>query len=331
MAIGIRVAGVGAYVPARTVTNNDLIGTIETTNEWIAGKTGILERRISAPGEAPSDMGVQAARQCLSHAGVDKAEVDLIVVACATPDQSQPAVACLIQDKLGIAAGQCPSFDVNSVCAGFVFALDVAQSMMLAAPERFRNALVIGADAFSKILNWKDRRTCIFFGDGAGAVLLSQAEDPRRRVHFRLGSDGRGSRCIQVPAGGTRQPVTAEVLEKRLNTFMMDGPKVWDFAVEVVPRTVRALLADHGLTPADVDLLVLHQSNLRMIEAMMASLELPMQATVTTVERYGNTAAASIPLTLRKACDDGRLREGSRVVLCGFGGGLSWGAALLEW
>jgi 3-oxoacyl-(acyl-carrier-protein) synthase III len=330
--MSIRITGIGAYVPSRTMTNQELATTVHTSHEWIVAKTGIVERRLSAPGEAPSDMASQAALRCLSNAGVDKAAVDLIVVACATPDQSQPAVACMVQEKIGVAGGQCPAFDVNSVCAGFVFALDVAQSMMLAAPHQFRNALVIGTDAFSKIMNWEDRRTCIFFGDGAGAVLLSQTEgDGDKRIHFRLGSDGRGSRCIEVPAGGTRVPVTPEVLDKRLNTFAMDGPKVWEFAVKTVPRTIRHLLAEHGLKPHDLDLLVLHQSNLRMIENMMASLELSMEQTVTTVETFGNTAAASIPLTLEKAREAGRLTPGSRVMLCGFGGGLSWGAALLEW
>jgi 3-oxoacyl-[acyl-carrier-protein] synthase-3 len=328
--MGIRIAGVGAYVPTRRVTNYELAQQVDTSHDWIVAKTGIVERRMAGPEEAPSDMGRVAAERCLEHAGVDKAEVDLIVVACATPDQSQPAVACLLQDKLGVAARQCPAFDVNSVCAGFVFATHAAQSMMLTDPGHYRHALVIGTDAFSKILNYGDRRTCVYFGDGAGAVLLSQAED-ERRIHFRLGSDGRGSRCIEVPAGGTRLPVTEEVLAKRLNKFVMDGPKVWDFAVETVPRTIRALLAEHHLAPKDVDLLVLHQSNLRMIEAIMASLGLSMEQTVTTVETYGNTAAASIPLTLDKAAASGRLERGSRVLLCGFGGGLSWGAALLDW
>jgi 3-oxoacyl-[acyl-carrier-protein] synthase-3 len=275
-------------------------------------------------------MGTEAARRCLADAGVQPSGVDLIVVACATPDQSQPAVACMIQEKLGVSGGQCPAFDVNSVCSGFVFALNVAQSMMLTAPHRFRNALVIGTDAFSKIMNWKDRRTCVFFGDGAGAVLLSHGEDDRQ-IRFLLGSDGRGRRAIEVPGGGTRLPVTADVLERRLNTFTMDGPKVWDFAVGVVPRTIRSLLAENGLAARDLDLLVLHQSNLRMLEAIMKSLELPMERTVTTVESYGNTAAASIPLTLQKAAEMGRLTPGARVMLCGFGGGLSWGAALVDW
>ena len=233
--------------------------------------------------------------------GSTNAAVDLIVVACASPDQIQPAVACLVQEKLGVAEGRCPAFDVNSVCAGFVFACDVAQSMMLAAPDQFRHALVIGTDTFSKILNWDDRRSCVYFGDGAGAVLFSQTSGDERRLHFQLGSDGRGSRYIGVPAGGTRMPVDHKVLEQRLDKFRMDGPKVWDFAVEMVPRAIRQLLADHGLTPADVDLLVLHQSNLRMIEAIMQDLGLPMEKTVTTVETYGNTAAASIPITLHKA------------------------------
>jgi 3-oxoacyl-[acyl-carrier-protein] synthase-3 len=329
--MGIRISGIGAYVPSKTVTNLELSRQVDTSDYWITSKTGIRERRISGPDEAPSDMGCYAAARCLEQAGVDRSAVDLIVVACATPDQSQPAVACLIQEKLGVAPKQCPSFDVNSVCSGFVFALDAAQGMMLSAPARYRNVLVIGTDAFSKILNWNDRRTCIFFGDGAGAVLLTRTDADQRRIHFWLGSDGRGSRYIQVPAGGTRLPIDAQVIEKRLHTFSMDGPKVWDFAMDTVPRTIRALLAEHGMAPTDVDLLVLHQSNLRMIEALMTALEVPQERTVTTVETYGNTAAASIPLTLEKAWRTGRLHEGSRVVLCGFGGGLSWGAALLNW
>jgi 3-oxoacyl-[acyl-carrier-protein] synthase-3 len=330
--MGIRIGGIGAYVPDQVVSNHELVRTLDSSHEWIVSKTGILERHFSAPGEAPSDMGTRAALRCLNAAGLDKADVDLIVVACATPDQSQPAVACLIQDKLGIAERRCPAFDVNSVCAGFVFALDVAQSLLLANPNQFRNALVIGTDAFSKIMNWQDRRTCIFFGDGAGAVLLERSSwDDPRRLHFRLGSDGRGSHCIEVPAGGTRIPVTAEVLEKRLNTFSMQGSQVWEFAIDTVPRVIHQLLDDHELEPRQIDLLILHQSNLRMIEALMRSLGLPMERTVTTIEEYGNTAAASIPITLQKAWQMGRIRPGSRVVLCGFGGGLSWGAALLEW
>jgi 3-oxoacyl-[acyl-carrier-protein] synthase III len=329
--MGIRVAGVGAYIPTRTITNLELAQRVDTSHDWIVTKTGIQERRVSGPDEAPSDMGKAAALDCLTHAGIDKSAVDLIVVACATPDQSQPAVACLVQAKLGIAEHQCPAFDVNSVCAGFVFALNVAQGMMLSDPRRYRHALVIGSDAFSKILNWDDRRTCVYFGDGAGAVLLSHTAEHDRRIHFLLGSDGRGSRCIEVPAGGTRIPVTAEVLDNRLNKFVMDGPKVWEFAVSTVPRTIRSLLTAHGMIPTDLDLLVLHQSNLRMIESIMRSLELSMERTVTTVATLGNTAAASIPLTLKEAWVTGRLKPGSHVMLCGFGGGLSWGAALLDW
>jgi 3-oxoacyl-[acyl-carrier-protein] synthase-3 len=329
--MGIRVTGVGAYVPERVVTNDELVMKIDSTNEWIAQKTGILERRVAAAEEAPSDMAAVAAARCLAQAGVDRKDVDLIIVACATPDQSQPAVACLVQEKLGIGQHRCPAFDVNSVCSGFVFALDAAYSMMVAAPERYRHVLVIGADAFSKILNWRDRRTCVFFGDGAGAVLLSRGDGAAGRFHFRLGSDGRGRHHIEVPGGGTRLPATHEVIDKQLNTFMMNGPKVWDFAVTTVPETIRALLKDRGLRPDDLDLLVLHQSNLRMIEAIMQTLELPMEKTVTTLERYGNTAAASIPLTLERAREEGRLAAGAKVMMCGFGGGLSWGAALVDW
>jgi len=329
--MGIRISGIGGYVPAKKLTNIELAMAVDTSDEWIISRTGIRERRIAAPEETASDMGCQAALRCLANAGVDKSAVDLIIVACATPDQSQPAVACMVQEKLGIGEGRCPAFDVNSVCAGFVFALNVAQGMMLTEPARYRNVLVIGADTFSKILNWKDRRTCVFFGDGAGAVLLSQSDTHTQRFHFHLGSDGRGREFIAVPGGGTRLPATADVIDKQLNKFVMNGPRVWEFAVNTVPETIRALLGEHGLGPDDLDLLVLHQSNLRMLEAMMKSLSLPMDKTVTTVETYGNTAAASIPLTLEKAQQEGKLHAGARVVLCGFGGGLSWGAALFTW
>jgi 3-oxoacyl-[acyl-carrier-protein] synthase-3 len=329
--MGVRIAGVGGYVPSQVLTNHELAMRIDTSHDWITSKTGINERRIAGADEAPSDLGREAAVRCLAHAGVDARDVDLIIVATATPDQPQPAVACLVQEKLGIAAGQCPAFDVASVCSGFVFALATAQGMMLAEPRRFRNVLVIGADAFSKIMNWQDRRTCVFFGDGAGAVLLTQSPRMSDQIHFMLGSDGRGAKFIQVPGGGTRLPASADVMAQRLNTFTMDGPKVWDFAVDTVPRTVRALLEEHHLKPRDLDLMILHQSNLRMLEAIMTALEMPMEKTVTTVESYGNTAVASIPLTLNKAAEEGRLKAGARVMMCGFGGGLSWGAGLLTW
>jgi 3-oxoacyl-[acyl-carrier-protein] synthase-3 len=328
---GIRISGVGAYVPETRITNEDLEWKLDTSHEWIVTKTGIKERRMSAPSEVPSDLACQAALRCLSRAGLDKSAIDLIIVACSSPDQIQPATACILQEKLGLAENHCPAFDVNSVCAGFIFALNVAQSMMLADPDQFHHVLVVGTDAYSKILDWSHRGTCVFFGDGAGAVLLSQSTEDDRRFRFHLGSDGRGHRHIGIPAGGTRLPVDSRVLEERLNTFAMDGPKVWQFAVDTVPRTIRQLLSDHGMMPADLDLLILHQSNLRMIEAIMASLDLPMEKTVTTIEGYGNTAAASIPITLDRAMEMGRLQPGARVGLCGFGGGLSWGAALLVW
>jgi 3-oxoacyl-[acyl-carrier-protein] synthase-3 len=328
--MGIRIVATGGYVPSRRVTNDEIARLVDTADEWIVAKTGIRERRFAAADEAPSDLAHRAAVRCLESVGAPAESVDLVVVATATPDQPQPAVACLVQEKLGIAGRQVPAFDVQSVCAGFVYALDVAQSMMLASPNRYGRALVIGADAFSKILNFADRRTCVFFGDGAGAVLLEQTEGGGR-IHFRLGSDGRGSRDIQVPAGGTRAPVTAEVLVNRQNTFTMNGPKVWDFGMSIVPRVIRSLLEEHGLTPAEIDVVILHQSNLRMIEGIMGSLGASMDRAVTTVETYGNTAAASVPLTLQKARETGMLRPGARVVLCGFGGGLSWGAALFEW
>jgi 3-oxoacyl-[acyl-carrier-protein] synthase-3 len=329
--MGIRISGIGAFVPNHTVSNHDIAKTVDTTHEWISSKTGILERRITPSGMATSDLAVEAGLRCLENAGIDKSQVSLIVVATSSPDQIQPAVACLVQEKLGLSNTFCPAFDVNSVCAGFIYALNVAQSMMLASPETYQNVLVIGAEAYSRILDWEDRRTCVFFGDGAGAVLLSQSDVTDARIDFLLGADGSGAKYIGVPAGGTRMPVTEDVLEQRLNKFYMDGPKVWEFAVATAPRIIQDMLSKNGLTVDDLDCIILHQANLRMIEKIMDIVGLPFEKTVTTVETYGNTAAASVPITLQKAFAEGKLRPGSKVMLVSFGGGLSWGAALLTW
>ena len=218
---------------------------------------------------------------------------------------------------------QCPAFDVNSVCAGFVFALSAAQGMMLASPKQYRHALVIGADAFSKILNWDDRRTCVYFGDGAGAVLLSQTNTGHSQMHFQLGSDGRGSHHIEVPTGGPACPSTRRCSRAGLTSSRWMARRFGISPSKWSPRSFGSLLGQHDLEPQDLDMVILHQSNLRMIEAVMKSLGLPMSKTVTTLEKYGNTAAASIPITLKRAIENDRLHAGSRVLLCGFGGGLS--------
>ncbi len=329
--MGVFISGVGAYVPENTVTNHHLAQSVETSHQWILEKTGIIERRICTANMATSDLAYEAATRCLRNAGKASEEVDLIIVATSSPDQIQPAVACLVQEKLGISNTFCPAFDVNSVCAGFMYALNVGQSMMLANPKEYRHVLVIGAEVYSKILNWEDRKTCVFFGDGAGAVLLSQCDDFYRKIDFLIGSDGRGSRYIGVPAGGTRIPVDEDVLERRLNKFYMDGHKVWEFAVEKAPQVIMQLLERHHLSPQDVDLFILHQANLRLIETILNKMGVSMEKTITTVEEYGNTAAASIPITLQKAFVENRLHPGCRVMMIGFGGGLSWGAALLTW
>lgn len=329
--MGVFISGVGAFVPEQVVSNQELALQVDTTHQWIHEKTGILERRICAEGLATSDLATKAAHHCLANAGKTADDVDVIIVATSSPDQLQPAVACLVQDKLGVAHRHSPAFDVNSVCAGFVYGLSVAQGLLMSDPNTYRNALVIGAETYSRILNWDDRTTCVYFGDGAGAVLLSYSEHRQSRLSFVLGSDGRGSHHIGVAAGGSRVPIDEHVLEQRLNKFHMDGRQVWSFAVERVPVVIRQLLDRHQMTVDDIDLIITHQANLRLIETILGDLGIPMEKTITTVENYGNTAAASIPITLNKAFEEGRLKPGARVVMVGFGGGLSWGATLLEW
>ena len=314
------IAGVGGYLPGRVVTNAELAQTVETSDEWIVERTGIRERRIAEPFETASYMATAAARDALHHAGVDAGEVGAILVATSTPDQAFPAVALRVQAALGITGGF--AFDIGAACSGFVYALAVADRLMQSGGLRY--ALVIGAEVFSRIVDWSDRGTCVLFGDGAGAVLLRAVEDPRRGIlSTHLHADGRFGDILYVDGGIGRPELPG--------TVVMNGREVFRHAVAKLTDTVTEALAANGLTGADIDWLVPHQANLRIIEAMGKKLALPADKIVVTVERHGNTSAASIPLALAEACHDGRIKRGDLVLMEALGAGLTWGSALVRY
>ncbi|MBI3084549.1 MAG: ketoacyl-ACP synthase III [candidate division NC10 bacterium] len=311
MAPAAGIVGTGSYLPEHVMTNHDLARTVETSDEWIQGRIGIRERRIVAKDEATSDLGARAARRALESAGVAAGEVDLLILATSSPDSIQPPTACHVQREIG--AWRAAVVDVNAVCTGFVYGLSMASDMMRGNPA-YRTALVVGAEAYSRILNWEDRTTCVIFGDGAGAAVLRPVDE-----------------TICVPGGGSRLPASPEVLAKRLDKFHMNGREVWDFVMEAFPQAVREAVRGAGLSLADVDLVISHQANGVLIRACMDRLGLPMDRTYLTVDRYGNTSAASVPITLDEASRAGRLRRGDVVVLVAFGGGLTWGATVMRW
>jgi len=323
----VGVAGTGSYLPPKVVTNFDLEKMVDTTDEWIVTKTGIRERRVVEDGVCTSDLGVEAAERALEDAGMDAEDVDLIVLATSSPDVVLPSTACIIQGKLG--AVNAAAFDVMGVCAGFVYALDVGSKYV--ADGTCDNALIIGAEAYSRIINWRDRTTCVFFGDGAGACVLGETEEGKGVLASYLRADGAGRRVIQVPAGGSEMPVTHELIDRALQYFHMDGRAVWNFAIRAVPDAVRQVLRRCRLRVEDVDLLVAHQSNINIIKAGMEALGLPMEKTYTNLDRYGNTAAASIPIALDEARRKGKVEDGDLVVLAGYGAGLAWGANAVRW
>jgi 3-oxoacyl-[acyl-carrier-protein] synthase-3 len=308
------IAGTGGYLPARSLTNDELAAefSLDTSDAWISERTGIRRRHIAAPGESTADMAAAAAREALAQAGADASEVDAIILATATPDSAFPSTATRVQEKLGIHQGF--SFDISAACTGFVYALGVADAMIRAG--QCRSALVIGAEAFTRILDWKDRGTCVLFGDGAGAVLLraTEEEGPASRgiLSTHLHSDGRHGDILQVEGGLVR----------------MAGREVFRHAVSKLASAVDEALAANGLDKSDVQWLVPHQANLRIIDAMGRKLGLPSERVVVTVDRHANTSAASIPLALAEARRDGRIQPGDLVLMEAIGGGLTWGAAL---
>jgi len=324
MAVRSIVAGCGAYLPSRILTNADLAQKLETSDEWIVQRTGIRERRIAADGEMTSDLAIRSAEAALKNAGMSGNDIDLIVVATSTPDETFPATATRVQAALGMTRGV--AFDVQAVCSGFVFALAVADNFMKVGQTR--SALVIGAETFSRILDWTDRTTCVLFGDGAGAVVMTAGEgsgnkDDRGVLSTHLFSDGRYHDALYVDGGPSSTMTTGHL--------KMEGREVFRQAVVKLAEAVDAAIAANGITAAEIDWLVPHQANRRIIDGMGHRLGLPPEKVVLTIDRHANTSAASIPLAMAEAVGDGRIRPGHLVLLEAMGGGFTWGSALVRW
>ncbi|HHV54038.1 MAG TPA: ketoacyl-ACP synthase III [Firmicutes bacterium] len=325
----VRVTGLGVAVPPARLTNADLEQMVDTSDEWIVTRTGIRERRIAAPEVATSDLALAAARAAIADAGIPVSEIDLLIVATITPDHLFPATACLVQAGLGLPG--IPAFDLSAGCSGLAYALDQAWHGLAAGA--YRNALVIGADTLSRIVDFSDRRTAVLFGDGAAALVLHRGEpgEDAGILASHLGADGRGGSLLILPAGGSRKPASHATVAAREHFLRMNGQEVFKFAVRILEESTRQVLAKAGYSPADLDLFVPHQANIRIIEAARERLGLPPERVVVNVDRFGNTSAASIGLALAEARERGRLRPGALVALTGFGTGLTWGSILLRW
>jgi len=318
------ILGCGSYLPAQVLTNEDLARKVDTSDEWIVQRTGIHERRIAAPGEFTSDLAVHAARSALAHAKVDAQSIDLIVLATSTPDNTFPASAVAVQEKLGITRGA--AFDLQAVCSGFVYALATADSLLKSGS--FSRALVIGAETFSRLLDWTDRTTCVLFGDGAGAVVLDSQEQPsgggeRGILTVRLRSDGRHKTKLYVDGGPSSTGTVGHL--------RMEGREVFRHAVAMITDVVEDAFKATGYTAADVDWFIPHQANKRIIDGSARKLGIPAAKIVVTVDRHGNTSAASIPLAMNDAVADRRIKRGDLLLLEAMGGGFTWGAALVRW
>ena len=324
----IRIKGTGSFVPEKIVTNFDLEKTVDTTDEWIYAKTGIHERRIAAPNIATSDLAVEAAKEALKNAKIDPTDLDMIILATSSPDMIQPPTACMVQERIG--AFNAGAFDINAVCAGFIYALSLGSDLMK-GNSSYQNILVIAAETYSKLLDWTDRKTCVFFGDGASAVVLGRTSSKLKILNSYLKADGRGWDVIKFPAGGTRYPATYETVKNKMHKFQMNGRKVWDFAVKAFEDAVKQGLQKCHLTVKDIDFLICHQANAILIKTCMNNMGIPMEKTHLTVEKYGNTSSASVGITLDEAIKMGKIKKGNIVVLVGFGGGLSWGSVIMKW
>jgi 3-oxoacyl-[acyl-carrier-protein] synthase-3 len=320
--------GTGAYCPKRILTNQDLEKLVDTTDAWISERTGIKERRIAAEGEFTSDMAVVAARHALAMASTRTEDLDMIIVATVSADMPLPSCAVIVQAKLG--AARAFGFDLGAACAGSLYGLSIADQFIKTG--KAQRVLVIGAELLSRLVDWTDRNTCVLFGDAAGAMVVGPARDPGRGLlSTHLHSDGNAAGILSIPGGGSQHPQSAEVLAKNMHKIAMNGREIYKFAVRVLPQAILEALAANGLTVADIDHIVSHQANARIVESVLERLGIPLEKCWLNLERYGNTSSASLPISLDEANRAGRLQPGDLIAMMAIGAGMTWGSALMRW
>lgn len=324
---GVTIASTGMYVPDRVLSNADFERMVDTSDEWIRERTGIRERRIAAPDQASSDLALHASRQALERAGLEATDVDHIILATTTPDRFLPSCACTLQQKLG--ARRAAAYDVFAACTGFVFGLGIARGLVGASMAD--TVLVVGVETLSRIVDYSDRNTCVLFGDAAGAAILRPCDPGQGLLAVDMHSDGGLGEVLELPAGGSARPASAETVAAHDHFIHMKGKKLFPFAVRSMEESLRKVLSETDLEPSDLDLLVPHQANLRIIDAVRERLDIPGERFVVNIERYGNTSSASIPVGLDEAWRAGRLAPGNLVAFAAFGGGATWGAAVMRW
>lgn len=323
-----RIIGTGSYLPPKVLTNADLEKLVDTSDEWILTRTGIVERRIAPEEEATSDLALRAAQAALEAAGLDPADLDMILVATITPDMPFPSTACVLQDRLG--ARRAAAMDLSAACSGFIYGLGMADGLIRAGTAR--TVLLLGAETLTKVVNWQDRNTCVLFGDGAGAVVLRADEGERGILSTHLYADGSKGSLLILPGCGSRHPVSHAAVDAGLAKMQMNGGnEVFKLAVRAMEDAALTALKQHGLEVSDVDHLITHQANLRIISALGQRLGVPDHKVEVTIRKYGNTSAASIPIALDEAVRAGRVKAGEIVLLCAFGGGLTWASSLIRW
>lgn len=323
----VGIVGTGSFLPHTVLTNFDIEKMVDTSDEWIRTRTGIIERRIAKPEMASSDLAIPASLSALKDANVDPSKVEMIIVATVTPDMFFPSTACVIQNKIGAIHAAC--FDLSAACSGFGYALELGKQLI--ASHTYRTVLVVAVDVLSKITDWKDRNTCVLFGDGAGAVVLQPVPKGTGILSSDLGADGSQTHILQVPGGGSRNPISQKIIEQRLNYIKMNGREVFKLAVSTMSKSTKKALNLAKLDIDDVDLLIPHQANKRIIDAVAKRLHIPMEKVFINLHKYGNVSAASTAISIDEAKKEGRIKKGDIVVLSSFGGGLCWAGTVIRW
>lgn len=320
------ISGLGAYLPPKVLTNFDLEKMVDTTDEWIQSRTGIQTRRIAEKNQSASDLGIPAAIEAIQNAGLTAADIDLVIVATITPDMFFPSTACRIQHKIG---AKCGAFDLAAACSGFPYAVAVADSFIKSGT--YENILVVGSEVLSGFIDWSDRSTCVLFGDGAGAAVLSRSQNGHGIVANTIGADGSQGDLLQIPGGGSANPPTEDTVKSKLHTLKMQGSEVFKVAVRTMDLAVRDVVQKAGLQLSDIQCLIPHQANMRILQAVAERLEMPLDKIFINVEKYGNMSSASTAVALYEAVKTGKIKKGDNVVLVAFGGGLTWASTLIQW